>query len=82
MTGWPWIWVSNLEQPCPGSIPYTTVSLPTGNIALHIFSPKAREEYDLESLWAIGSQYDHESQKPHNPLGNIFMAQAPKSEDH
>lgn len=56
--------------------------LPTGNIALHIFSPKAREEYDLESLWAIGSQYDHESQKPHNPLGNIFMAQAPKSEDH
>ncbi|KAH8398779.1 hypothetical protein KR222_003132 [Zaprionus bogoriensis] len=51
---------------------------PAGNIALHIFSPKAREEYDLESLWAIGSEYDHESQKPQNPLGNIFIAQLPK----
>lgn len=49
-----------------------------GNIALHIFSPQAREEYDLESLWAIGSQFDRESQKPHNPYGDIFMAQTPQ----
>lgn len=53
---------------------------PLGNIALHIFSPQAREDYDLESLWAIGPQYDHESQKPQNPLGNIFIAQLPKPE--
>ncbi|KAH8303596.1 hypothetical protein KR018_005622 [Drosophila ironensis] len=50
------------------------MAMDLGNIALHIFSPKAREEYDLESLWAIGSQYDRESQKPHNPYGDIFMA--------
>ncbi|XP_062128510.1 mitochondrial assembly of ribosomal large subunit protein 1 [Drosophila sulfurigaster albostrigata] len=56
------------------------MAMDLGNIALHIFSPKAREEYDLESLWAIGSQYDTESQKPQQPLGNIFMAPLPKSE--
>ncbi|XP_020807635.1 uncharacterized protein LOC110183652 [Drosophila serrata] len=50
------------------------MAMDLGNIALHIFSPKAREEYDLESLWAIGSEYDRESQKPHNPYGDIFMA--------
>lgn len=50
-----------------------------GNIALHIFSPSAREEYDLESLWAIGSEFDRESQKPTNPYGDIFMAQTPLS---
>ncbi|EDV97010.1 mitochondrial assembly of ribosomal large subunit protein 1 [Drosophila grimshawi] len=50
------------------------MAMDLGNIALHIFSPKARENYDLESLWAIGPQYDPESQKPHNPLGNIFLA--------
>ncbi|XP_017060012.1 mitochondrial assembly of ribosomal large subunit protein 1 [Drosophila ficusphila] len=53
------------------------MAMDLGNIALHIFSPQAREEYDLESLWAIGSQYDRESQKPHNPYGDIFMAGTP-----
>lgn len=53
------------------------MAMDLGNIALHIFSPSAREEYDLESLWAIGSEYDRESQKPHNPYGDIFMAQTP-----
>ncbi|TDG52962.1 hypothetical protein AWZ03_000505 [Drosophila navojoa] len=56
------------------------MAMDLGNIALHIFSPQAREDYDLESLWAIGPQYDHESQKPQNPLGNIFIAQLPKPE--
>ncbi|XP_068148433.1 uncharacterized protein [Drosophila tropicalis] len=54
------------------------MAMDMGNIALHIFSPKAREEYDLESLWAIGSQYDRESQKPQNPYGDIFMAPSTK----
>lgn len=71
------------QSPIPMHLYLSQFSPYPGNIALHIFSPKAREEYDLESLWAIGSQYDHECQKPHNPLGNIFMAQLPpKSEDH
>ncbi|XP_017861990.1 PREDICTED: mitochondrial assembly of ribosomal large subunit protein 1 [Drosophila arizonae] len=56
------------------------MAMDLGNIALHIFSPQAREDYDLESLWAIGPQYDHESQKPQNPLGNIFIAQLPQPE--
>lgn len=30
----------------------------SGNIALHIFSYEARLKYDLETLWAVGSQYD------------------------
>ncbi|EDX08797.1 GD13614 [Drosophila simulans] len=55
------------------------MAMDLGNIALHIFSPSAREEYDLESLWAIGSEFDRESQKPHNPYGDIFMAQTPLS---
>lgn len=29
-----------------------------GNIALHIFSDKTREIYDLETLWAVGAEYD------------------------
>ncbi|XP_016972931.1 uncharacterized protein LOC108040147 [Drosophila rhopaloa] len=53
------------------------MAMDLGNIALHIFSPRAREEYDLESLWAIGSEFDRESQKPNNPYGDIFMAQTP-----
>ncbi|XP_017138646.1 uncharacterized protein LOC108153285 [Drosophila miranda] len=53
------------------------MAMDLGNIALHIFSPRAREEYDLESLWAIGPKYDRESQKPHNPYGDLFMAQVP-----
>jgi len=35
-----------------------------GNIALHIFSHSAREHYDLETLWTVGSQYDNKSNKP------------------
>ncbi|ALC44980.1 312 [Drosophila busckii] len=53
------------------------MAMDLGNIALHIFSPQAREHYDLESLWAIGSQYDTESQKPQNPYGDIFTAKQP-----
>lgn len=30
------------------------MALDLGNIALHIMSPRAREVYDLEYLWAVG----------------------------
>lgn len=30
------------------------MALDLGNIALHIMSPRAREIYDLEFLWAVG----------------------------
>ncbi|KAB0797943.1 hypothetical protein PPYR_08936 [Photinus pyralis] len=34
------------------------LALDLGNIALHIFSKEAREKYDLESLWSVGTEYD------------------------
>lgn len=34
------------------------VALDLGNIALHIFSPKGREKFDLECLWSVGSKHD------------------------
>ncbi|KAG5315895.1 MASU1 protein, partial [Acromyrmex insinuator] len=37
------------------------MALDLGNIALHILSGSAREHYDLETLWAVGSQYDDKS---------------------
>ncbi|XP_017481135.1 PREDICTED: uncharacterized protein LOC108370327 [Rhagoletis zephyria] len=48
------------------------MALDLGNIALHVFSPEARKQYDLESLWAIGIEYDKESNKPQDPLVELF----------
>lgn len=39
------------------------IAMDLGNIALHIFSLKARERYDIESLWTLGVQYDREANK-------------------
>ncbi|XP_015126306.1 uncharacterized protein LOC107047908 [Diachasma alloeum] len=36
------------------------IALDLGNIALHIFSKSARELYDLETLWAVGAEYDNQ----------------------
>ncbi|KAL0274199.1 UNVERIFIED_CONTAM: hypothetical protein PYX00_006679 [Menopon gallinae] len=32
-----------------------------GNIALHVMSKSYREDYDLETLWSVGSKYDPKS---------------------
>ncbi len=29
-----------------------------GNIVLHVFTAEIRAHYDLETLWAIGAEYD------------------------
>lgn len=39
------------------------MALDLGNIALHVFSRKCRELYDLESLWAVGREFDFEYRK-------------------
>lgn len=39
------------------------MAMDLGNIALHVFSPDAREYYDLDSLWAVGPEYDKEFNK-------------------
>ncbi|KAI9581374.1 hypothetical protein GQX74_012699 [Glossina fuscipes] len=48
------------------------MALDLGNIALHILAPKVRISYDLESLWAIGAEYDREFNKPQDPLVELF----------
>ncbi|XP_037938808.1 mitochondrial assembly of ribosomal large subunit protein 1 [Teleopsis dalmanni] len=48
------------------------MAIDLGNIALHIFSPTAREEYDIESLWAVGAEYDKEYNKPEDVLVKMF----------
>lgn len=39
------------------------VALDLGNIALHVFSHKARKYYDIESLWSVGREFDKEFNK-------------------
>lgn len=34
------------------------IAMDLGNIALHIFTPKSRDYYDLESLWCLGEEYE------------------------
>ncbi|CAH2066369.1 unnamed protein product, partial [Iphiclides podalirius] len=47
------------------------MALDLGNIALHIFSDKIREVYDLETLWAVGPEYDKQMNEKSDVV-NIF----------
>lgn len=35
-----------------------------GNIILNLFLEKAREFYDVETLWTVGEEFDDKIQKP------------------
>ncbi|KAJ8726220.1 hypothetical protein PYW07_000918 [Mythimna separata] len=39
------------------------MALDLGNIALHVFTDKARKAYDLETLWSVGPEYDDQINK-------------------
>ncbi|XP_066594318.1 mitochondrial assembly of ribosomal large subunit protein 1-like [Prorops nasuta] len=40
------------------------IAIDLGNIVLHVFSKKARDYYDLETLWTVGSKYDDITNTP------------------
>lgn len=48
------------------------IALDLGNIALHIFSDDARINYDLETLWAVGSRYDPKSVQQEDPVVELL----------
>lgn len=48
------------------------LAMDLGNIALHIFSAKIRKHYDLEMLWSVGPNYDTETNKPDDPIYEMF----------
>lgn len=48
------------------------MAMDLGNIALHIFSAKARKQYDIEMLWSVGADFDNETNKPDDPLFEMF----------
>jgi len=56
-----------------------------GNIVLHIFSHSAREHYDLETLWTVGSQYDDKTNAFEEPSimdqYNAFLADLQPADD-
>ncbi|KAI4482685.1 hypothetical protein M0804_008538 [Polistes exclamans] len=65
------------------------IALDLGNIALHIFSSKARERFDLELLWSVGSQYDELTNRPeqvnimdqYNSFLNLFEPENPENSE-
>ncbi|XP_019637437.1 PREDICTED: mitochondrial assembly of ribosomal large subunit protein 1-like [Branchiostoma belcheri] len=37
------------------------MAIDLGNIALHLMLPETRENYELEKLWTLGSEYDDQT---------------------
>lgn len=70
-----------LKQKCKEAVPKlegkeskTWVALDLGNIALHILTREVRETFDLETLWAVGPEYDDLSQQESDDIMQQFNA--------
>lgn len=48
------------------------LAMDLGNIALHIFSSKIRKQYDIDMLWAVGPEYDPETNKPADSITQML----------
>jgi ribosomal silencing factor RsfS len=48
------------------------IAIDLGNIALHIFTGKAREDVDLETLWTVGPQYDDLTNKKESDIVQLL----------
>ncbi|KAF7285036.1 hypothetical protein GWI33_012344 [Rhynchophorus ferrugineus] len=56
------------------------IAMDLGNIALHVFSKKARIVYDLDTLWSVGSKYDDEYNKKEQISEMLSKYSTPLSE--
>lgn len=44
------------------------------NIVLHLFLPDTRKEYDLETLWTVGPQFDEKTVRPkYDPIVDMMQ---------
>ncbi|XP_064466238.1 uncharacterized protein LOC135377619 [Ornithodoros turicata] len=50
-------------------------ALDMGNIVLHIFLPDTRAQYDLETLWTVGSNYDDLTHAKDDPVFDMLQQQ-------
>lgn len=48
------------------------IAMDLGNIALHILSKETRSKYDIEQLWAVGTEYDALSNTKDDSLSELF----------
>ncbi|KAL8596745.1 hypothetical protein ACOMHN_046362 [Nucella lapillus] len=50
------------------------IAMDLGNIVLHIFTPEARQHYDLETLWTLGPEHDDPRHYVHDDSLNLSAA--------
>lgn len=47
----------------------------SGNIAVHIFMPEARQHYDIETLWTLGPEHDNQQHYIQDDKLNLSAAE-------
>lgn len=44
----------------------------SGNIALHLLTKEIRDNFDLESIWSVGEEFDSHMNKPVDSLVSLL----------